>query len=87
MKETTLSCLNLFHTTTSLMNDYQTRGCALVNTKKRTVTGANLCEGVFVAQGNPQCLDTHFVAAVGAFPYIGKAAKSDRSFTDSGEIP
>ena len=46
----------------------------------------NLRKARFVTQGDPQCLDTDSLAAVTAFPYIGKATKGGRLVTDFGEI-
>jgi len=47
---------------------------------------ANLRGGVAILRGNPQCLDTDFLAAVSALPYIGKATTGNRFVPDSGEI-
>ena len=85
MKETIFGCRNLFHIMTSLKNDYGNHRCSSADTKKRCV-GANLREGWVITQGDPQRLDTDFLAGVNAFPYISKAAKRGRFVTNSGEI-
>lgn len=51
-----------------------------------SVLDTNLRNGLVVVHGYPQALDTHFLAAVKAFPYNGKATISDRVITDFGEI-
>jgi len=85
MNETIFGCLNLFHMTTSLKNDYGAQMGSSVETKKRCAN-TNLREGWVIIQSDPQHLDTDFRAVVNAFPYIGKAAEGDRFVTDSGEI-
>jgi len=52
----------------------------------RISAGTNLREGVVVAQGDPQHLDTDFLAAVSAFPYISETAERDWFVANSGEI-
>ena len=87
MKETTLSCLNLFHITTSLKNDYgYPRVFFSGNGIRRHGVDTNLREARVIAQGDPQHLDTNFLAVVSTLPYISKASKGDRFVTDSSEI-
>ena len=47
---------------------------------------ANLINGLVIVHGNSQPFDTDFLAAVSAFPYVGKPTKGDRAITDSGDL-
>ena len=54
--------------------------------KERAGADTNLREARVITQGDPQRLDTDFLAVVNAFPYIGKPTEGGRFITDFDEI-
>ena len=47
---------------------------------------ANLIKSLVVIQRHPQPFDADFLAAISAFPYVGKPTKGDRAITSPGDL-
>jgi len=89
MNGTMFGCLNLFHKTASLKNDCGARRWVFFSSAEwscRYRVQTNLRNGLAIFHGHPQALDTHFPAAVGAFPHIGEATVGDRVTTNFDKI-
>ena len=85
MNGTIFGCLNHFHITTSLKNNYGTHGRPLVYTKTYAGVGTNLQKSPVITQWNPQLLDTDIPSVLSTFPHIGRATPRDWPIADPHE--